>query len=114
MEQTYRIGIIPVIATGDAKEVVPLARSLARGGLPTAEVTSHTRAAGGAMWATMAEVPEMLPSAGIALNHEQVDRALVIGAKLAVSPDLNPGTACYVKSKGGLILSGIAIPGEME
>ena len=36
------IGIIPVIAIDDADKAVPLARALARGGLPAAEITFRT------------------------------------------------------------------------
>ena len=46
MEQLSRIGIVPVIAINDAADAVPLAQALIDGGLPCAEVTFRTAAAG--------------------------------------------------------------------
>ena len=45
LQRVYEIGIIPVIAIEDAAQAVPLARALADGGLPAAEVTFRTAAA---------------------------------------------------------------------
>ena len=41
-------GIIPVIAIDDAETAVPLGQALLNGGLPCAEITFRTAAAGGA------------------------------------------------------------------
>ena len=43
-EKIRAIGILPVIALDDAAQAVPLARSLAAGGIPVAEVTFRTAA----------------------------------------------------------------------
>ena len=40
LKQISDIGIVPVIAIDDAEKAVPLAKALAAGGLPVAEVTS--------------------------------------------------------------------------
>ena len=45
LEQIYKIGIIPVIAIDDPDKAVPLAKALAKGGLPAAEITFRTQAA---------------------------------------------------------------------
>ena len=42
LEQIYKIGIIPVIAIDDPDKAVPLAKALAKGGLPAAEITFRT------------------------------------------------------------------------
>ena len=42
LKQVSNIGIVPVIAIDDASKAVPLAKALAAGGLPAAEVTFRT------------------------------------------------------------------------
>lgn len=108
------IGIVPVIAIDDAKKAVPLAKALAAGGLPVAEVTFRTAAGEEAIRAIRNEVPEMLVGAGTVLTRDQVDRALAAGAQFIVSPGFNPDTVRYALSKGALMIPGTATPGEME
>ena len=114
LQTISRIGIVPVIAIDDAKKAVPLARALAEGGLPAAEVTFRTDAAEEAMKAIAAEVPDMLLGAGTVLTKDQLDRALAAGAKFIVSPGFNPDMVKYGLSKGALMLPGTATGGEME
>jgi len=114
LQTISRIGIVPVIAIDDAKKAVPLARALAEGGLPAAEVTFRTDAAEEAMKAIAAEVPDMLLGAGTVLTKDQLDRALGAGAKFIVSPGFNPDMVKYGLSRGALMLPGTATGGEME
>ncbi len=114
LQTISKIGIVPVIAIEDASKAVPLARALADGGLPAAEVTFRTAAAEEAMRAITAEVPEMLVGAGTVLTRDQLDRALDAGAKFIVSPGFNPEMVKYGLSKNALMLPGTATGGEME
>lgn len=108
------IGIVPVIAIDDAAKAVPLARALAAGGLPAAEVTFRTAAAADAIRAMVKEVPEMLVGAGTVLTPEQLDQALAAGAQFIVSPGFHPDMVRYGLSKGALMIPGTATGGEME
>ena len=108
------IGVVPVIAIDDAEKAVPLAKALAAGGLPAAEITFRTSAAEAAIRAICKEVPEMLVGAGTITTREQLDCALAAGAKFVVSPGFNPDTVRYGLSRGALILPGTATGGEME
>ena len=56
LQTIANIGIIPVIAIDDAKKAAPLARALAAGGLPAAEVTFRTAAAEDAIRAIAQEI----------------------------------------------------------
>ena len=103
LKQISDIGIVPVIAIDDAEKAVPLAKALAAGGLPVAEVTFRTAAGEAAIRAISREVPEMLVGAGTVLTHDQLDRALDAGARFIVSPGFNPDTVRYGLSKGALI-----------
>ncbi|HIV87565.1 MAG TPA: bifunctional 4-hydroxy-2-oxoglutarate aldolase/2-dehydro-3-deoxy-phosphogluconate aldolase, partial [Candidatus Pygmaiobacter gallistercoris] len=114
LKRIYEIGIVPVIALDRADQAVPLARALARGGLPAAEITFRTAAAEEAIRLVAQQVPEMLVGAGTVLTTEQADRALAAGAKFIVSPGFNPRVSRYVVEKGALMLPGTATPGEME
>ena len=40
------LGVIPVVVLNDTKDALPLAKALVEGGLPCAEVTFRTEAAG--------------------------------------------------------------------
>ena len=114
LKQISDIGIVPVIAIDDAEKAVPLAKALAAGGLPVAEVTFRTAAGEAAIRAISREVPEMLVGAGTVLTHDQLDRALDAGARFIVSPGFNPDMVRYGLSKGALMVPGTATPGEME
>ena len=114
LQTISRIGIVPVIAIEDADKAVPLARALAEGGLPAAEVTFRTAAGEEAIRRIAAEVPDVLVGAGTVLTKEQGDRALDAGAKFIVSPGFNPEIVKYGISKGALMLPGTATGGEME
>lgn len=114
LQEISNIGIVPVIAIEDAAKAVPLARALAAGGLPAAEVTFRTAAAEDAIRSIAAEVPEILVGAGTVTTRDQLDRALAAGAKFIVSPGFNPDTVKYGISRGALMLPGTATGGEME
>lgn len=114
MKSIFEIGIIPVIAIDDPNKAVPLAKALAAGGLPAAEVTFRTEAAEESIRRICAEVPEMLVGAGTVLTREQADRAIAAGAQFIVSPGFNPDITRYVLEKGVTMVPGTATPGEME
>ena len=114
LQKVYEIGIIPVIAIEDAALAVPLARALAEGGLPAAEVTFRTAAAEDAIRAIVKEVPEMLVGAGTVLTTEQADRAMAAGASFIVAPGYDPNVTQYVIDKGGIMMPGTASAGEMQ
>ena len=113
-ETISNIGIIPVIAIEDAAKAVPLAKALADGGLPAAEVTFRTAAAEDAIRAIVKEVPEMLVGAGTVLTTEQADRAMAAGATFIVAPGYDPNVTQHVIDKGGVMMPGTATAGEMQ
>ena len=114
LQRVYEIGIIPVIAIEDAAQAVPLARALADGGLPAAEVTFRTAAAEDAIRAIVREVPEMLVGAGTVLTCGQADRAMAAGASFIVAPGYDPSVTRHVMDKGGIMMPGTATAGEMQ
>ena len=114
LQTISNIGIVPVIAIDDAAKAVPLAKALAAGGLPAAEVTFRTAAAEEAIRAIAREVPEMLLGAGTVLTTDQADRAMAAGASFIVAPGYDPKVTQHVIDKGGLMMPGTATAGEMQ
>jgi 2-dehydro-3-deoxyphosphogluconate aldolase/(4S)-4-hydroxy-2-oxoglutarate aldolase len=114
MLQLKKIGIIPVVVLNDAKDALPLAERLVKGGLPCAEVTFRTEAAEESIRQIAKAFPDMIVGAGTVLNIEQADRAIDAGAKFIVSPGLNPKVTEYVLKKGVPMTPGVCTPTEIE
>ncbi|MBP5610022.1 MAG: bifunctional 4-hydroxy-2-oxoglutarate aldolase/2-dehydro-3-deoxy-phosphogluconate aldolase [Clostridia bacterium] len=113
-KKVYELGVIPVIKISDPDDAIPLAKALIDGGLPAAEITFRTSCAAEAIKKITDAFPEMLVLAGTVLNAAQVDAAVAAGAKMIVSPGLNPKTVSYCKSKNIPIIPGTANPSDIE
>ena len=109
-----KIGIVPVVVLNDAKDALPLAERLVKGGLPCAEVTFRTAAAEESIRAMVKAYPEMIVGAGTVLSCEQADRAIDAGAKFIVSPGFNPKVTEHVLKKGVPMTPGVCTPTEIE
>ena len=114
LQTLSNIGIVPVIAIDDANKAVPLAKALAAGGLPAAEVTFRTACAEDCIKIINQEVPDMLLGAGTVLTADQADRAMAAGAKFIVAPGYDPKVTQHVIDRGGLMMPGTATAGEMQ
>ena len=113
-KKIYTIGILPVIALDDAAQAVPLAKTLAAGGIPAAEVTFRIAAGEEAIRRIAQEAPEVLVGAGTVLTTEQVDRAVDAGARFVVSPGTNPKVVRHCLKKGVQPVPGAMTPTEIE
>jgi len=78
--------VIPVLLIDKVEHAVPLARALAKGGLPAIEITLRTAAALDAIRAVADEVPEAIVGAGTILNAKQYEQAAKAGSRFIVSP----------------------------
>ena len=114
LEQLSNIGIVPVIKIDRAKDALPLANALIKGGLPCAEVTFRTDAAEEAIRAISSAYPEMLVGAGTVLTTKQADTAVNAGAKFIVSPGFNSKVVAHCIKMGYPITPGISSPSEIE
>lgn len=113
LQQASNIGIIPVIAIDDAAKAVPLAKALAAGGLPAAEVTFRTAAGEEAIRQIATHCPDVLVGAGTVLNIEQCDRAMAAGAKFIVSPGYNETLVAHCLEKDIPVLPGCVNASDM-
>ena len=114
MKKLNKIGIVPVVVLDDAKDALPLAERLMKGGLPCAEVTFRTAAAEESIRKMAKAYPDMIVGAGTVLTCEQADRAIDAGAKFIVSPGFNPKVTEHVLKKGVPMTPGICTPTEIE
>lgn len=108
------IGLVPVIKIDDPGNAVPLAKALAAGDLPVAEITFRTAAAEESIRRINAECPDIILGAGTVLTTEQVKKAVAAGAKYIVSPGFNPGVVEYCVKEGIPITPGINNPSGIE
>lgn len=114
LEAIRLLGVVPVVTLSDPREAVPLARALCEGGLPCAEVTFRTEAAGESIRRIAAELPDMLVGAGTVLTTRQADDAIAAGAKFIVSPGLNPEVVRHCLARGVTVVPGCTGPSEIE
>ena len=105
--------VIPVLKIDDASNAVPLARSLARGGLPVIEITMRTPDALEAIRRAAAEVPEAVVGAGTILNAAQFEHAAKAGSRFIVSPGASREVFAAARGSDVPLLPGAITPSEM-
>lgn len=105
--------LVPVIAIQDAAEALPLGRTLLENGLPIAEVTFRTQAAGAAI-RQLAQLGELALGAGTVLSTDQVQQAVDAGAQFVVTPGFNPKVVDYCITNSIAIVPGVCTPSEIE
>jgi 2-dehydro-3-deoxyphosphogluconate aldolase/(4S)-4-hydroxy-2-oxoglutarate aldolase len=107
-------GVVPVVKIEKAADAANLARALAAGDLPVAEITFRTAAAEEAIRNINREVPEVLLGAGTVLSVEQARKALAAGAKFIVTPGFNPKVVDFCIEQGTPVIPGVCTPSEIE
>ena len=112
-EKVIEYRIVPVVAIQDVDNGTPLAEALIEGGLPCAEITFRTAAAG-AVIETLAKRGDMLVGAGTVLNIEQAQTAIDAGACFIVAPGLNPKVVEYCLTHSITVTPGVATPTDIE
>lgn len=105
--------IIPVVVIDDARHAVPLAETLLEGGVSAIEITLRTPQALAAMEAIAKNVPNMLLTAGTALNKTHLQQVKDVGATLVVSPGISVELLEGAKDCGLVLLPGIATASEL-
>jgi 2-dehydro-3-deoxyphosphogluconate aldolase/(4S)-4-hydroxy-2-oxoglutarate aldolase len=104
--------VVPVLTIERTADAVPLARALAKGGLPVLEITLRTEAALAALAAIAAEVPDAVVGAGTVLRPRQFDDVTRAGARFAVSPGCTPALVTAARVAGLPFLPGIQTVSE--
>lgn len=105
--------VIPVLKIERAADAIPLARALARGGLPAIEITLRTPAALEAIRLAASEVPEAIVGAGTILNPAQFDAAAKAGSRFIVSPGCTSSLIDAAADSAVPLLPGAITPSEI-
>ena len=113
LKEISKIGIVPVVKIDNAKDAVPLADALIKGGLPCAEITFRTECAAEAIKLGKQLFPEMCIGAGTVINLDQCKRALDAGAEFIVSPGLSDEVAIYCVKNNIPYFPGCVTPTEI-
>ena len=105
--------VIPVLKIERAADAIPLARALARGGLPAIEITLRTPAALEAIRLAASEVPEAIVGAGTILNPAQFEAAADAGSRFIVSPGCTASLIDAASDSPVPLLPGAITPSEI-
>ncbi|MBZ9995729.1 2-dehydro-3-deoxy-phosphogluconate aldolase [Mesorhizobium sp. BH1-1-4] len=105
--------VIPVLKIANVADAVPLARALARGGLPAIEITLRTADALEAIRRVAGEVEEAIVGAGTILDSKQFDQAASAGSRFIVSPGITSQLLAAAADSEVPLLPGAITPGEI-
>lgn len=114
LQEIQKIGLVPVIKLNDPQKAVPLAKALAKGGIPVAEVTFRAAGADIAIANIAKELPEILVGAGTVVTVEQVKKAVAAGAKYIISPGFDPEVVQYCIDNGIPVTPGCTNASEVS
>lgn len=106
-------GIVPVIVLADGADAARLGEALARGGLPSAEVTLRTPSALDAIRA-LAKLPGFLVGAGTVVEPAQVELAVEAGARYVVSPGFSKRVSRECSVLGVPLIPGVVTATEIQ
>jgi 2-dehydro-3-deoxyphosphogluconate aldolase/(4S)-4-hydroxy-2-oxoglutarate aldolase len=109
-----KYGVVPVIAIEAVESALPLADALAEGGLPVAEITFRTAAAGEVIARIGKERPKVILGAGTVLSSENLRAAKSSGARFGVAPGTNPDILAEAVRLGLPFIPGVVTPSEVE
>ncbi|MCL9683295.1 bifunctional 4-hydroxy-2-oxoglutarate aldolase/2-dehydro-3-deoxy-phosphogluconate aldolase [Legionella maioricensis] len=105
--------VIPVIVIKDLAHAVPLAKALLAGGINVLEVTLRTAAALDAIQLLTRTFPEALIGVGTVTTPEQLQQAIDVGAKFAISPGQTHALLKAGCESGIPLIPGIASVSEL-
>lgn len=109
-----KYGVLPVINIAEKEKAVPLADSLAAGGLPLIEVTLRSESSLESIKAIKKARPGMLVGAGTVLTTGMADAATDAGADFIVSPGYDPELVEYCNKLGIAVMPGCSTASEIQ
>lgn len=114
IEKLRQLKVVPVITLDYAEDILPLADTLDKNGLPVAEITFRSEAAADAIRLLRANRPDFLIAAGTVLTAEQVMLARNSGADFVVTPGFNPKIVKLCQDLNFPITPGVNNPMAIE
>jgi 2-dehydro-3-deoxyphosphogluconate aldolase/(4S)-4-hydroxy-2-oxoglutarate aldolase len=113
-EMLKKYGVVPVIAIDSVEAALPLVDALVEGGLPIAEITFRTAAAGEVIAKIGKERPDVILGAGTILSLENLRLARQAGARFGVAPGLNPEIVAEANRLELPFIPGVVTPTDIE
>lgn len=114
IEKLREFKVIPVIALDNAQDILPLAETLSKNGLPVVEITFRSAAAEEAIRLIRQHNPNILIAAGTVLTSEQVVQAKNAGADCIVTPGFNPKIVKLCQELNIPVMPGVNNPMSIE
>jgi len=111
-EALHGAPIVPVLTVPAVEHAAPLAATLMKGGLRSAEVTLRTPVALKVIEEMKQAEPDLIVGAGTICSEGDVDAALKAGADFLVSPGAGPELLKALAYHDGVILPGVATASE--
>ena len=105
--------VVHVVVIDDAKDAVPTANAMLKGGVDVMEITFRTSAAPDAIKAVAENCPDVLVGAGTILNLEQCKLAVEMGAKFIVSPGFDKDVVAFCIENDIPVTPGCVTPTEI-
>lgn len=105
--------VVPVIKLNDAKDALPLAEALLRGGLPVAEITFRTDAAEESIRRVAKALPAVLLGAGTVTSADMAKRAVDAGASFIVTAGFSHKVTAYCVENNIPVYPGVCTPSEL-
>jgi 2-dehydro-3-deoxyphosphogluconate aldolase / (4S)-4-hydroxy-2-oxoglutarate aldolase len=105
--------VIPVLKIDRIADAVPLARALAKGGLPAIEITLRTPDALDAIRLVAESVPEAIVGAGTILSPKDFTKAEAAGARFIVAPGTTQELLDAAEESRVPFLPGAVTPSEI-
>lgn len=109
-----RLGVVPVIAIEQADQALALADALLEGGLPVAEITFRTGAAGDVIARLSEARPELITGAGTILTAANLQAAQAAGARFGLAPGYDPAITTAAARAGLPFAPGVMTPSELS
>lgn len=113
LEEMERVGIVPVVVIGSAKDVLPTADALAGGGINVMEITLRTECALDAIREASRERSKMLIGAGTVCSLDRCKESVDAGARFIVTPGLNEAVVQWCLDNGVAVIPGCVTPTEI-
>lgn len=113
-DRIAELGVVPVIAIDRADQALALADALLEGGLPVAEITFRTAAAGEVIATLASARPELMTGAGTILSTDNLAAARDAGARFGLAPGFDPRITAAARDAGMPFAPGVMTPSELS
>lgn len=113
LDRLAAAAVVPVVVLDDAKDAVPTADAMVKGGIDVMEITFRTAAAADSIEAVSKNCPQMLVGAGTVLNLDQAKLAVEKGARFIVSPGFNREIVAWCLENDIAVTPGCVTPTEI-